>query len=930
MNPSTFARVMNICMQCRGYSTLADFLVRGITGTEDEEILLIILDSIKRDADVWTSIDRWNQITTALMERFRMLQRKNRFVPQLAAVLLMLAAHGRLPSAAEDEVRAATSRSRCKSPPTPAFTVDLQQSMDGLKQIIHAGDATRATALAPKVFARHGRFATWSETWWTTIVQAIQTADHNTPETVAAAVAHVSEVDNQAGDGSLRPVVAKWVETLTPSQRVDIFGRRHVPPMVSLLLALIIQRRLGSLVLLEKLVFPELKHAAGLCTATNARLSSKRTYAIDWTVSLTQQLLLCTGHKSLPPQNLREAYIVQTARAAVFHASNVDGLINQLPILVVLERSKIVPEKTRTQIRDIFRGLAALPQFKTAAFRNLDVLKDAFLSNDWIKRSNDPALETGMVEGLKLMMSDSAHGVKSSPTITAIETPARYSAWRWTRIVLEMRVEFKRLTMRIANNDEPVEARQQLSRLVRSSLDREASPDDMDLLVEAFRGADSVVAQEILSVGLDRLGMLLSQLLAAEDQNQLETIALSVDLVLRVIGSVGQKERAESATAAARDRLFQLLTIAFQSIERRVSVSSDEEVQLLPGAPKPPEPGDILKVALKLLRFNLAIPSPETHIPSQPKTDCAQLTIAFLHLVVALGTRAQLTADLDSLRDLLIYLVDSAPPSSHASVYHALAYETSTAPVQDLLARHPSFASALPRPSPVVRATSLVGSQVVLDGEGIPLDDRPWEMLEKMSSQDMPSHSDLFLASKPLKDTASIPMALFKPQLTRDAVPSETTEEVAPWEHAASERSLGNGFAGEPVAARQAASLLYARSDGRPEKELLEKETSVKEASTPSTTDSKTPTPTKARRHSMRVTTNAAKGSGTTADPIAIVSSDSEEDEQPLAKRARTTAKAAPRANTAGKAPRKTSTTAARKAPAKRTASKDVKGRRKS
>lgn len=926
MNASTYARVMNICMQCRGYSTLADFLVRGITGTEDEEILLVILDSIKRDADVWTSIDRWNQITVALMDRFRVMLRKGRFLSQLAVVLLSLVQHGRLPPGAAQEVSEATEQHRSKSPQAPAFTVEIDQSMDGLKQVIAGGHVDRGTALAPKLFARHGKFTIWSATWWQTIIQAIQSADQRTPNAVAAALAHVSEVDELAGDGSLRPVVAEWVSTLTPSQRVDIFGRRNVPPVVRLLLSLIVGRRLGSLVILEKLVFPELKHAAGLCTQPDPRLSSKRTYAIDWTVTLTQQLLLCTGHKSLPPQNLREAYIVQTARSSVFHAHHVEGLIQHLPILIVLERSKTVPEKTRSQIRDIVRGLAALPQFKTAAFRNLDVLKDAFLSNDWIKRSNDSALETGMVEGLKLMMSDSVSGMKTSTSFPALESGTRYTAWRATRVVLEMRVEFKRLTMRIANNDDPVEARQQLSRLVRSSLDRDANPDDMDLLMEAFRGADSVVAQEILSVGLDRLGVLLSQLLSAEDQHQVETTELSVNLMLRVMGSVGKQDKIDAPTAVARDRLLGLLGVGFQSLERRVV--GEDDVQLLAGA-KPAEPGEVLKVALKLLRFALAVPNQEMITPSQPKPDYAGLAVSYLHLAVALCGRAHVFTDLDGMRDLLVYLVDSVPPSLLISVQHALACETSTTPVQDLIAQYPSFASALPRPVSLYRAMALTGSQHLADGEGIPLDDRPWEMLEFMAALPTPPHRDLFLASKPMKDTASIPIALFKPQLTRDAVPytSTTTDDDRAWEQASAERSLGNGFAGEPIAARQTATILYARRDGSAVEEV--------KLALP-------PTPSKVKRLNTRIA-NAPKGAGTTADPIAIESDSSSSDEEPLApaaKRPRTGSKTATgsgaRQATAGKAPRKaaasTASTTARKATGgkgvRSVSGKDVKRRR--
>ncbi|TXT13184.1 hypothetical protein VHUM_01585 [Vanrija humicola] len=928
MDASTYARVMNIFQQCRGYSTLADFIVRGITGTEDEEILLVIIDSIKGDAHVWTSIDRWNQITTALMERFRSMQRQGRFFAPLATLLLQIARQGRLPTASESEVRAATERQRPESPPTPAFTVDMDQSMEGLKQIISKGDSARAVTLAPKLFTRHGKFSAWSSAWWTTIIAGVQAGDPGSSSSAAAAVAHVGEVDDHAGDGSLSSVLSDWLESLTPATRVDLFGRRNVPPVVRFLLLLVVSRRIGSLALFERLIFPELKHAASVVAAPHPRLSSKRTHAIEWAVTMAQQLLLCGPHKSLAPANLREAYIVQTARATVFSKANVEGLIQHLPVLVVLEHSKVVPEKTRALISNIFRGLSVLPQFKTAAFRNLDVLKDAFLSNDWIRKTSDSSLESGMVEHLKLIMSDS---VSSSSSISGLDRGVRYSAWRWTRIVLEMRVEFKRLTMRIANNEEPVEARQALSRLVRSSLDREASTDDVDLLVEAFRGADLVVAQEILSVGLDRLGVLLSHLLSAEDQHTVEKTALAIDLVLRVIGSATRQERLDPTTTAARDRLFSLLTVAFQSLERRIS--PEEEMQLLPGA-KPADPGDVLKVVLRLLRFVLAVPPAETQLPTAPKPDYAALAVAVLHLAVAICGASPAHNDLDSIRDLLIYLVDSTPPSSSSSVYQALLFETSTERVQDLVSRYPAFSSALPRAAQTFRAMALSGSHVLVDDVGIALDDRPWEMIEQMVTVPVQRHPDLFLASKALKDTASIPIALFRPQLTRDEVPEAVEDDSRPWENSAAERNLGNGFAGEPVAARQTATILFARDDGSA---VADEET---------LTVSMPAVPAKVRRLSTRIPVSAGKQTGTVVDPIAIDSDDGSDEEEeedtarPAAKRPRTSSKSVGgRQVTGGKAPRKTSGAVSagqtgRKATAAKgvrsVSGKDVKGRRKS
>lgn len=73
----------------------------------------------------------------------------------------------------------------------------------------------------------------------------------------------------------------------------------------------------------------------------------------------------------------------------------------------------------------------------------------------------------------------------------------RLSAWRWTSIVLEMRVEFKRLATRIETNEEPVEARESLRKLIQQSLNADMSADEADLLCETFRGIEALALQEV-------------------------------------------------------------------------------------------------------------------------------------------------------------------------------------------------------------------------------------------------------------------------------------------------------------------------------------------------------------------------------------------------------------------------------------------------
>lgn len=197
-----------------------------------------------------------------------------------------------------------------------------------------------------------------------------------------------------------------------------------------------------------------------------------------------------------------------------------------------------------------------------------------------------------------------------------------------------------------------------------------------------------------------------------------------------------------------------------------------------------------------------------------------------------------------------------------------------------------------------------------------PFDDRPWELFDYMAPiPPRRKHGDQFLTLKGYQDTASIPISLFDPLIKRDALPGnpaceEEIEGELRWRDLASERNLGNGLAGEPVAARQAATLLYAGPDIS---------VSIPDGSLHPTSDSGSPR-NLPRRMSTRIASASATSRnqpGTSRDPISIDDEDGDEDDQdsddsddleviqPPAKRPRTGSKstASKRPATGGKAP---------------------------
>jgi mediator of RNA polymerase II transcription subunit 12 len=262
-----------------------------------------------------------------------------------------------------------------------------------------------------------------------------------------------------------------------------------------------------------------------------------------------------------------------------------------------------VPDKTKDQIALFFRDLATIPEFKTAAFRHLALLKDAFLSSNWGKA--DPAVETGMIETLKAIMSE---GPPSKGSIPSLNTGVRLSAWRWTSVVLEMRVEIKRLVARIDESG----IRDTLRKLLQDSVHRDITADDADLLCETFRSIDPIVIPEILATGLDRLAALLARLMEEDTEQDADK---QIDLVLRIICSSGADMTiSENGVLAARYRLLEVIIASLQASEAN-------EID-----------GQLLRSSLKLLRFVLNLNVVESQMITAARPDYAKLIVALLRI----------------------------------------------------------------------------------------------------------------------------------------------------------------------------------------------------------------------------------------------------------------------------------------------------------
>ncbi len=70
----------------------------------------MIIDTLRREADIWTAIDRWPMFVDALLERLTAIDAQGQYCAELATLLLERAGKGHLSEEEEEDIRALVAK----------------------------------------------------------------------------------------------------------------------------------------------------------------------------------------------------------------------------------------------------------------------------------------------------------------------------------------------------------------------------------------------------------------------------------------------------------------------------------------------------------------------------------------------------------------------------------------------------------------------------------------------------------------------------------------------------------------------------------------------------------------------------------------------------------------------------------------------------
>ena len=175
----------------------------------------------------------------------------------------------------------------------------------------------------------------------------------------------------------------------------------------SVLIYLVVHGALKTTTILRGLIYPAWQMGAG--TVNQPLISETHLFAAN---GLCSRLLLGNESNEMPPTALFEVQSIRTRRQEVYDEPHFSLLVSSIPTLISLEINEDLPESLRLESTSLRCQLCQESGFRQGAYRNLDVIREAFESSPYLI-DEDPTSENlskRAIAGLRMILCDSTDG----------------------------------------------------------------------------------------------------------------------------------------------------------------------------------------------------------------------------------------------------------------------------------------------------------------------------------------------------------------------------------------------------------------------------------------------------------------------------------------------------------------------------------------
>ncbi|PPQ98440.1 hypothetical protein CVT24_004119 [Panaeolus cyanescens] len=553
-----------------------------------------------------------------------------------------------------------------------------------------------------------------------------------------------------------------------------------------MLLYLVISGALKATTILQGLIYPAWQ--------LGANNSLEQVFVSDTYLSsansLCHRLLLQddSTENALPSNDMFEVQSIRTRIQDVFEEPHFAMLVLSIPALISLEHNSVIPQALRHESNALRCRLCQQISFRQAAYRNLDIVRDAF--------ENSPHLMTGLtgadesskraLAGLRMILGDSADdtNVYDWPEVTCLLSP-----WKIAATNIQMQLQIKQLGRALYQESTAKGATAALNKLTAMLLNHTQTSEEAFYVGEMVKGADVQVATKFINTGFQCIVELI---------NANNGVPPRVGELLRVLVHVSHPLREfnggplPTLDAAVQESFL----CAVDKLERVL------ESQIIDEAQRSEQSKHDSILLLRLLQFMLSF---RTTWTAKSKDYAHQLANSLFRFCLHCAIEPELNVTVYPIVfDTLLAIYDEIPHDSKTTTFDPYRYYPNISPnaiAADIPPEYQKQLRALLVQLPVKSAvTNLVNAHRDSEGNvvyGPSVVNKPWEWTENLGEPSNPEGKEdekqknvreRFNARYVVKNSGSISLDNFGAKLTGDSV------QDLDWEDEGWKRSFEDGL----------------------------------------------------------------------------------------------------------------------------------------
>ncbi|KAL6308224.1 hypothetical protein BKA93DRAFT_726196 [Sparassis latifolia] len=771
----TMATILMAHTRC--YGSILDITLFTLEHAASNELLTAVMETLRQHMEVWACMNIMHTIATALYASHQFWRTRGIHTRALLSLLIEVDNDRYLEPASREHILAdITAYTNALYPINQPSADTVPLALPEILMLATDPDPEAPSNLAKSLWYRYLTAPDWAWKVWDNTVASLRQIPSMIPDSIGRRVCalryavFLSHVDQHLPEG-FDDQVLQWFLGAGRSE-VAALSADVWEVMTVLLLHLSVCGALTTTTILQGLIYPVWKMGATVASVEQGLSLEVLLTAVN---ALFEHLLLKDEYgNGVPPRDIFEARGLQTRRRDVFREPYFSSLIDNLPILVLIEQNQYISEISRRTSLSLRQAICKVSVFRQGVYRDLDAVRLAF---EKLLECRTVPEETHqhLVSALRMMLRDPAHG-NNTDTSGFQAVSSLLSPWKLAATSIEMRLTLKQLGEGLARESSHEAASTSLDELTDFVFHHCTNMELVDFVAEMMVDVDREVATKFVDAGLHCITETLRSLpapLTAEDMAQFVS---NVGEVLRLLSNIVQPFQDETTqlhlTPVVQEDLALVLKGKLEEIKNIITAgigNLSKEADLS-------QASHFAIFLARLLQFNLRFRGDWS---PQMKTINEELCsiLSRLSLLHTAGSTLDLLA-FPLLLDTLYYVLDEIP-TDPKTVTLDPCRNYPEFDLADLPSDMPPdfrrrLRSLLPYVSQNLAVCDLAYATRDASGSMVanqPVQNRPWEWTEYLGNAPAvdPKRDDKS-EHQQLKNSTSLSLELFGTKMTGDSV----------------------------------------------------------------------------------------------------------------------------------------------------------------